>query len=65
MLYRKHLHPWLIVDLIACVVLLLLDVAVVVMVSLNQINGLKFGGYALTGCGVYVNMKLDWAGEMR
>ncbi len=59
MLYRKHLHPWLLVYLIATILLFLCTVGVIVVIIMNDINGFLFTPYTVSSCLYSTNIKLS------
>jgi hypothetical protein len=51
MLYPKHLHPWLLVHMIATVLFFLCTVGVITVIVLNDISGwFKFSPYTFLTC---------------
>lgn len=59
MLYRKHLHPWLLIYLILSLALFLSAAAIIVLLNINQINGFNLPGYSLIACPPYTYLKLQ------
>lgn len=51
MLYRKHLHPWLLAHIIATALFFLFAVGVIIVIVVNDISGwFSFVSYSLGTC---------------